>query len=1063
MINVCDKEIIIKNYISNYFNHHIISYNNFIQNGLSQIIDENNVAFINKNDKTLIKLEFSNPTITNPKIINDERELKILFPDEARKRNLNYDASLFVSIKEILLDENQKTIKEKYHHNIMIAKIPVMLKSYICNITNTDSTLECNYDLGGYFIIRGKERVLVSQIRNSYNTTIVVKENNFYLCEVRSISEINGHSVLVKIKGNNKSITLNFSYLKNEIPIILILNIFKIFNISDLSKYIKDEKILEFLENFFIENEEKDPIDYIFHSLKNENDKTKKIESVEQVIFNEMFPHIGIFGDIKEKIFFLCRMLTKLCNCILNITPEDSKDHLINKRYESSGTLLHDLFRQLFKKFLQSLDSNLFDINNISQNNFITKKIQSCFLTGNWGAQMGCYMRSGVSQILGRKNYWEYLSYLQRVAFPVMKETKNMDIRQIHSSQAMFICPFETPEGLNCGIVTNLTFLTTISIKYPTNLLRKKITQNKYYFPLTNYNVLIYLNYIPVGSTNNPELFVINFKKNRKFEYQEFFSINYEKNDNEILIFSDEGRLIRPIFNTKNLKNALNSQTFIPDLNFLFKNNILEMVDINELINSTSSFDDSMDYMEITSSSLLGIMAGLIPFSNHSPAPRNCYASAQGKQAISIYSRSLIERFDTVMYQMHYLQKPLIKTLTGKIFGIDAMPTGINCIVAIANYLGFNQEDAIVINKQSIERGLFDVSVVKCHQCEEKKTNTSIIFFKLPTIINRKIIYNYNHLDEHGIVKIGSYVEKNDVIVARTLVIIKKDGTQEQSDLSLVIGKNEEGIVEKINFSTNVDGNNQVKIIIRNLKKIEVGDKVASNGAQKSIVAFLADSWNMPFTSKGLIPDLIMSPLAFPSRATINQILSTVLGKIICEDPSYDNDASAFSHSHTPENLIQKLVELGYEKSTEETMYNGMTGEMIKSQIFIGPTYYQRLKHNVSEKIYARNRGPKNMMTRAPGAGRSNLGGIKMGNMEVDALLAHGAASELNTRLTKCCDEFYLFICNNCGHILNSFNNQLCNICKEGEIKKTILPYISKLIFQELNTMLIKTKISLSD
>lgn len=1049
MMNEMEKYNFMKEYISRYFNHHLISYNYFINCGLKQIIDEDNYIFIQKNDKLRIKIEISNPTITYPQIINDNREIKMLLPSECRRRNLTYDSPLTVNIKESFYNENDFLYKEQLHHKVVIAHLPIMIKSKYCNLKYEDN--ECQYDYGGYFIIKGKERILITQVRNNYNTPIVMYDDT-YFCEVRSISDINGHSILIKIRG--EKLLLSFSYLKSEVPIVYIFHIFGITDISQLSSYIICEETLEYIKKLFEEYTE-NAYEFISKCVKTESNN----QTIEHIIFNEMFPHIGFFGTKDQKIIFLCRMVRNLVQCILKIRPLDEKDNLINKRFESSGTLIHDLFKQLFRKFLLSLDNNLYEIHNISQNNFITKKIQSCFLTGNWGAQLGGYMRSGVSQILGRKNYWESLSYLQRVSVPIIKETKNIEIRQIHSSQKMYLCPFETPEGLNCGIVMNLTFLTTISIKYPINILRNRIMRFKYYSS-DFFNTIIYLNNIPIGSTQRPYEFIKEFKIKRRYDLDEFISINYEIEDEEIFIYSDEGRLIRPIINRKNKYD--NKYNF----DELLKNNIVEINDINELINFTSSFKNEKDYMEFSASAMYGIIGSLIPFSNHSPAPRNCYASAHRKQAISVYSSSGEERYDTITYKMHELQKPLIQTLSGKLFNFDKMPTGLNCIVAICNYMGLNQEDSIIIQRQSVERGLFKSSSFRCHQYEEKRQNNITHLFQIPDPKIRKLVYNYNLLDSNGIIKKGTKVSKNDVIVGRVSTIFKKDEENQISDSSLVIGKNEEGIIDLIDFSINGEGNNQVKIIIRQDKPIMVGEKLASICAQKSIISILANSWDMPFTSDGMVPDLIMSPLAFPSRMTINQILSMIIGRIRCEDPTFSDDCSPFTYQSTDkqsstEILSLKLKELGFNPYGTQIMYDGMTGEQINSEIFIGPTYYQRLKHIVSEKIYARNKGPLNILTRQPTSGRSNLGGIKLGNMEIDALMAHGISSELISRITKCADEFYIYVCDICSHLSNDIG-EYCKQCENGKYKKTLIPYISKLIFQELNAMGIKTQININ-
>lgn len=820
---------ILKEYLNYNFNHHIQSYEDFINYGFDEIISNEQEINIKYDKEFSYNLSFFNLNLSYPTIIDDNRKIDYLSPNECRKRDLTYDSPLTCSTRERTY-KNNILIKEIIQHNIVLGRIPIMVGSSKCVLNQKKyKDLECSEDIGGYFIIRGKERILVTQVRGNYNVPIVTKVfDNNYMLEIRSISEINCHSILVKIYSKDNSLFLSMSHLSGDIPIGIILKAFGLMDIESLIKYINYDK-----ENIyhrfilydcdFIKTEE-EALDYIGKYSKNVNCDNKRLFA-KQLIYNELFPHIGISANKEIKIYFLGTLIKKLIDTIVGIRDEDDKDHLFNKRFESSGVLLHDLFRQLFKRYVSSIENPYSFITSVSQNTSITKKIHSCFLTGNWGAQNSSYIREGVSQIRSINNYHASISHLQRINTPGQKESKNMKMRQVHPSYLGFICAAESPEGISIGLVENLAVTTSITCKIPTVSIRNKIQLMDNFSDLGSHNTFILLNGIPIGSTMNPTEFLSEFKSKRKNENREIVSISLF--ENEINIFSDSGRLVCPMFNTKNFEKERN----IEELTFkeLLSKKIIEIVDINELSNAVVGYeyDTNKDFFLLDASMTLGIMAGLIPFSDHSPAPRNCYSSSMSKQAIGRYSMAFNERSDALSYTMRELQKPIISTLTGRLFSIDKMGTGINCMVAMLSHEGWNQEDSVVMNKGSIERGLFTSDVYRSYcEIESRSTNNSTIF-GIPPLNIRKSINNYNFLDSKGIVKRGVKVVKGTVIMGRINTISEKGSDPVLNDVSIVIKKSEEGIIERVDWSFNSEGVNQVKILIRSPKEMTVGDKVS--------------------------------------------------------------------------------------------------------------------------------------------------------------------------------------------------------------------------------------------
>ena len=452
-------------------------------------------------------------------------------------------------------------------------------------------------------------------------------------------------------------------------------------------------------------------------------------------------------------------------------------------------------------------------------------------------------------------------------------------------------------------------------------------------------------------------------------------------------------------------------------------------------------------------------------------SPRNCYQAAMGKQAMSMFALTHLIRADTVSHVLGYPQKPLVTTRAAEMMGFSDMPAGINAIVAIACYTGFNQEDSICLNKGSIENGMFWATTYNTHSEEDKKQGTYMCDkISLPPLDKRRTDLNYSLLDENGVIrktiegKNGNssvYVQLGDVIVGKCIIHNNKNNEQTIVDNSLSIKKGEEGFVEKVIISRTPNGYKSVKIIIRKVRKPQVGDKFASRSAQKGTTGALIPREDMPFTTQGITPDIIMNPHALPSRMTINQLMESVLGKS-CAIEGTIGDSTPFTSSST--NIAEKLCErLGmhnFNKQGTEMMYSGITGEPI-GMVFIGPVYYQRLKHLVIDKMHARAYGPNATLTRQPLEGRSRDGGLRMGEMERDCTIAHGSSVFLKERLGDQSDPYTVTICDICGNITSRPDE--CKACGTDRVTDINLPYVSKLVIQELNSMMIKCKINVGD
>ena len=597
----------------------------------------------------------------------------------------------------------------------------------------------------------------------------------------------------------------------------------------------------------------------------------------------------------------------------------------------------------------------------------------------------------------------------------------------------------------------------------------------------------VFLNGIFLGVSEDPHELVNELKQLRKVNMMPWdVSVSYDDVDDELHICSDEGRLLRPVFTVED-NHLVGTEEDGTNWDELVEKGVITYIDNMEANNAVIAFHQNElgkyrnDYCEIAAAMMLGVMASIIPFPDHSQSPRNTYQSAMGKQAMSIFCLSHLIRADTVVHVLGSPQRPLVGTRGGEMMGFHDMPSGINAIVAIACYTGFNQEDSVIINYSAVQRGLFWATTYRTHSDEEKKEGYNTEKICVPPLDKRKHDANYGLLDSNGIIrkrhpvwtdkngkKHGGgavYVQKGDVIIGKLVIRSDKDGTEELTECSVVIKKGEEGYIDRIFTSITPNGYKLVKVVIRKLRIPEVGDKFASRAAQKGTVGMVYRQEDMPWTCEGITPDIIINPHCIPSRMTINQLMESVLGKSCAIEGTY-GDATPFTVSSTgdeskgttiAEQLCDRLGMNGYQRCGNEMLYNGMTGETM-GKFFIGPVYYQRLKHLVSDKMHARATGPVTTLTRQPLEGRSRDGGLRFGEMERDCMIGHGASKFLQERLYEQSDKYTITICEQCGNFAT--NKQECQACETDQVVDIKLPYVSKLVIQELNAMMIKTKIT---
>jgi DNA-directed RNA polymerase II subunit RPB2 len=1064
--------------------HQTKSFNEYISDGIPKVLREEPAitsTFEDDMGETVnYSIKFNNPCILGPSIMETNRKTHQPYPTEYRQRDQTYDSAVLVDVVETI--GNEVII----HRRISIGRIPIMIRSMACNLANlTDkkrvATGECTKDWGGYFIIKGKERVLIGQQRAAYNKVLVYpgtssEKKTTMKSEMRSMSEETGHSVSISVMWqHSEEFECSMPYVKIPISIGIVFRAMG-FSEEDVKLFIgmKCDKSAKYIQKILrcmnYTSDTKSALLFIGKYSKHVIKETEREDYARQIVIKEIFPHMGS-ASITEHGFMLGFMISKLIKTIIGERSMDDKDNYKNKRIENSGILNRELFRTLIKGYCKTI-SDLLEkkkkvpdiISIMSKTNIITMGFRSCYSTSNWAAKKKGYSRTGVSQILTRFTHGATVSHLMKIMLQIGKESKNSKVREINQSQIMFVCPAETPEGGSVGIVLNLSLLTRISSNVPSLIVKDVIDNMEELEDVGVFPTVVILNGVLIGSTSTPKDTVQLFRDMRLSDIiPRSVSIVYDRVDNEILIYSDEGRLVRPVFRVqgKSLTARTGDGT---DWDDLIKKDLITYIDNNEAEDSAIAFDQKelkthgYDYCEISPTMMMGVMGNMIPFPDHSQSPRNCYGTNMGKQSISIPCMSYQHRTDTISYILNIPQKPLTYTKPSEIMGFNDLPAGVNAIVAIMCYGGFNQEDSIIMSKSAIDRGLFVTTALRTYVDDDEKKDNMMMKIQIPPIENQQRDHCYQHLNEAGIAEIGSYVNQGDVLIGKIRIEINKDGKHNISDCSTFVKKGCGGRVDKIYDTIRPDGYRLVKIVVRSEKIPEVGDKFASREAQKGTCGILLSQEDLPFTADGIVPDIIFNPHGIPSRMTINHMMETVLGKS-CSIEGTFGDCTPFQEDSltVAEDMCKRLESNGFERDGTEVMYNGYTGEVIRAKIFIGPTYYQRLKHNVSDKIHARARGPVTTLTRQPREGRQREGGLKLGEMERDASIAYGASAFLKERLFSQSDPYRVVICDICCNISKKTNE--CEICQTNNVTVTNIPYASKLVLQELNAMGIKTEI----
>jgi DNA-directed RNA polymerase II subunit RPB2 len=1081
---------------------------------------------------------------------------------------------------------------------ILLGRFPIMVQSHHCILTGLPKEVrhtmgECKNDIGGYFIIDGKEKTVVAQEKFGDNMLYIRKvddEKILYSAEIKSVSEnVSKHVRTLSVRllkptseYTMMNIVVNIPNVRKPVPLFIVFRALGIISdkhiitmcLLDLDKY---ESMIELFRPSIHDSggiiTQRLALAYIATLTKG-----KTIPHALEILADYLLPHIGEVNYI-QKSYYLGYIVFKLLSVHTGLENLPDRDSLKYKRVELVGSLMNDLFREYFSIQQKSIHSafeykihynqniyadNLYKLVVQSYKTIFNERIvESGFkkaFKGNWGAYSHT-KRVGVIQDLNRLSFTSALSHLRKTNLPLDPSVKVVGPRVLHNTHWGFFDPIDTPDGGNIGLHKQLSISTYVSQPYSREPLIKWLREkvNLKLLEESNLNILstlskVFINGYWAGTVVEPIDAVQKIKLFRRNGLIPIYtSVVFDYKQNTIFIYTDGGRICRPIFyvddettelsfandkikeylekdefnweqiisgfNNKKINDFDPNSNKIYELSELYENiqlesnpaklkrfidckSIVDYIDTNESggalialnIDEYNNTNKKYTHLEIHESFIFGMLCNMINFPENNPAVRNSFSCGQTKQACSLYHTNYQMRMDKTAVVLSYGQTPLVKSRYLEYINNEGNPYGENTIVAVMCYTGYNVEDAILVNQGALNRGLFRTTYFSTYETHEEKTKTtdytnSKSFTNVEndaTVIGTKPGFDYSKLDKYGIIQENTPIDDKTVLIGLTS---SNSNVQDvKVDISKTPKKGQLGIVDKTFITEGEEGTRIAKVRVREERIPNLGDKMASRAGQKGTIGLIIKEEDMPFSANGIKPDLIINPHAIPSRMTIGQFVETITGKA-CSLYGGFGDCTAYNNKGSKIGIYGELLsKAGYHSSGNEILYNGMTGEQLEVEVFMGPNYYMRLKHMVKDKVNFRARGPNTALTRQPVSGRANDGGLRIGEMERDSVISHGATEFLRESMMERGDNYKLAICNITGTIaiVNPSKNlfmspmadgpvkfisntnlneiRIDNISKFGRSFSIVdVPYSLKLLMHELQTINVQMRIITED
>ena len=1180
--------------------HHIDSYDQFLSSDLPAIIRSSNPILVLEEQigntgeyayKAEIfiggmdgnKLSIGTPTLN----LQNSNEVRLLFPNEARLRNLTYSSTIQADIAirvtrtqqrasgegpgftttVLEMDSSKEPEKYGYLANYPLFRIPIMLQSRYCVLHKKPEEFlkqagECIYDYGGYFIIDGSEKVLITHQEQAFNTLYIQNQERepktltYATISCLSPATRQVRRVVFGLQRKQMTLQVGIPYVRKPIPIFILFRALGIQSDKDILRIIfpnPDDAETKALEPMLEESiVEAFPFLDTYSAIQYIKVLTKGFSEahVLDILHNQLFIHVE--DRPMARAFFLGECVRKILRVTANIDTKTDRDDTRNQRCLTSGFLTRMLFQGVYTSWLKlarvTIDKEYkYNSSGYKGDNFATlfspgnlpTMLGSSFLTdgvmrgfkGKWGSGVG-EDKAGVLQALSRLSYMDFLSHCRRVVLEFDTGMKLQGPRRLHTSQFGYFCTNETPGGASIGITKNMSNLATISILTDPSPLINWLLSRGGVIPCEQVTSATIIKAVPVfinagilGYTTRP-IMLRNVIKLLKWTgcLPVTTSVGFSIHERRVYVYLDEGRPVRPLIHlgkdgaipldilssAKTWKElvmgrykltqdrTLSSNDFIDPLkgreNVSLEAYVTELGPYSGVIEYVDPYEANDSYvacfpehiqtdsshLEIHPSTIFGLMTSVIPYANHNQSPRNQLSCSQSKQGVSVYATNFTNRFDNQVHVLCYAEAPIVRTLYYDYVAKGQMGYGQNLVLAMGCFSGYNQEDGIVMNADAIQRGLFHSVSYRSYEAFEEddlqaRTSTRIANpANMTGWTNIKAGLDYSKLDERGIIREGSYVDETTVLVGR---YIQSNGG-DLRDASVTSQVWTTGRVEKVAIMIGNSGLALVKIRIVQYRIPELGDKFSNRHGQKGTIGMMIRGHDMPRSASGLVPDMIMNSHAIPSRMTMAQLLEALLGKAAALTGAIGN-ATTFMNEGSPAAAIGKVLQdqFGMQPMGEELLYDGMSGTMIPSTIFMGNVYTMRLKHMTEDKWNARAEGRREQRTHQPTGGRGAQGGLRMGEMERDAVIGHGIASFVHESYMKRADGTEFTICNGCGTVpiyndkiglcvcpmcdgplqyvgTNATNLELLPPVKRSltSFSKVEMPYATKLLEQELST-----------
>ncbi len=1145
--------------------HHVDSYNDLIEVGIPTYIRKSNPFELEVPGNRIVRVYIGGKEGTKlrfdpPK----EDDGTLIVPHACRLDNKTYALSLHADI-DVEYSFPDGTTELRSFSDIHIGSLPLMVRSRMCYLNRLPAYEigECNYELGGYFIIDGAEKVLLTQELLGDNMIYAgtrkrkapkgtkarlvesdepitfedVKEDGDVSYEevtetyvgMRSLSEdgvrgpyshfltipsqtLNPEATNGNYGRDNRLAMINIRGFSQPVPLFSVFRALGVTSdrdvydtvlagVPDKDRTAYDELLYQLLlsHDKFLAKMDTTDLAILVEFTRNKS----RFEIV-QALHESLFSHVeGTTDDtgatFRRKAYQLGYMLKMGLDVEIGRRAPSDRDSFQFKRFKTSGVLMFDEFRRIYRENAKEMLSRLDRTNTFNPTTYRDKALVNLVERETIGRQWRGYTllsefersfkgawggRVGISQELGgngRVSYLNVIHHLRKTDLQIDKSTSTAPPRRLYASQFGLMCPVDSPDGSDIGYKKSLALLAQITTAVPSNAVKQLLRETKLIREVQDIHpstwrpewTKIFVNSdlwaVCIGNTEILHRTLL--KARREGVLASSVSLSWMRINNEYKIYSDAGRPNRPVYREGTTPEMILASKTWDDIS-----THLDYIDAYESDSIRISMQPyhPAQPSEIHMSFNMSALANMVPYSNHNPGPRSVFSIQQQKSAAGWYHTNYKKRFDTMAEFLVLPQKPMSQTwLYEQMMGRGGcLPYGENALVAITMYGGNNQEDSVLMNGGSLKRGMYQTMYSHSYDHAEEildvglETHTEIAN-PLKKDVKRKEGFNYELLDEDGIIKVNSIVTPDTILVGMVSPITSPSGTVTgYRDVSVEPKRGQVGRVDAVYTYTvmvpvagmvgekgskvrKMIGLKGVKIRIVEDRTPVVGDKMSSRHSQKGTIGQIMQEEDMPFTARGVRPDLIFNPHGIPTRMTVGQFLEAATNKLGIHLGSFV-DATPFSVDKRVPDLKAALLQMGFEPYSHEVLYNGMTGEQMEADIFMGPIYYQRLKQMVEDKINYRDTGPKTLLTHQPTGGRSNDGGMRIGEMERDSLIAHGMSKFVRESFMERSDGTTV-----------EFDKETGRIDTSRDILE--LPYSMALFTQELEAMHIAPKLIVSD